>query len=260
MPAFFLSFPPSPSLSFSFYLLEADGVRNVAQVRRGRQRVLGKAAVHRIARVVLRRAQRLVAREAELAHAAARMQPRDAHPVPDLDRRHAGTHRHHDAGPFVPRDERQLGGCGPVAVHSVHVRMAHTAGDNHDERLPGARLLHGDVADVEAVAVVVAHARQHGGGDGGHAASKKKAALEPTNGLGDWVREVAGRLLSAGVCVWRCPRHHNTAAGQAVRRLCAGMHGCECGFPSPEEQITGGVRARRRPVSPGQKEKELHAG
>jgi hypothetical protein len=88
------------------------------------QHVLGVAALHGVARVLLRFAQGFPAAQAVGAAAAGRVQPGNAHPVAFFHLPDTGPHGYHPAHAFVARDERQGRLYGPVAVHGVQVGVA----------------------------------------------------------------------------------------------------------------------------------------
>ena len=102
--------------------------RQVAHVVGVAQRVFGKAAVDRVAGVLLALAQRLPAAQAVRAMAAGRVQPRNADAVALLDMVDTGAH----CGDIGPRPSwpGMKGGWfdRPVALGGVQVGVADAAG------------------------------------------------------------------------------------------------------------------------------------
>lgn len=94
-------------------------------MRRRGQRVLRKTTVNGITRIVLHEAKILMAREAMLAGSAAGAKPGNSHAISNGSNgaAHAGADCDNDAGAFVPGNERELGGRGPVAIDGVDVGL-----------------------------------------------------------------------------------------------------------------------------------------
>jgi len=121
-----LTLPPFPSLPrLPPYLFEAHSIGNLGQMRRRGQRVLRKATVNGITRIVLHRAEILMARQAMLAGIAAGVKPGNTHSISNGSNgaAHAGPDGDNDARAFMPRNERELGGRGPVAIDGVDVGL-----------------------------------------------------------------------------------------------------------------------------------------
>jgi hypothetical protein len=106
-------------------LLEADLRRQMADVVRIREHVLGVSAVHRIARVLLIVTERLPTAQTVLAVSACRIQPRHANAISLLDALDVGADRRDVANALVPGNERQRGLDRPVAVRRVQVGVTH---------------------------------------------------------------------------------------------------------------------------------------
>jgi len=126
--------------------------------------ILGVPAVHAVAGVDLRLAERLPARVAIAAVSAGETEPRDHDPVAHADLLPgAGSERLDDSDALVARDQWQRRLDRPVAVRCVDVGVAEAAGLDPDEHLAVARLGPGDVLDAERLGEVMNHGSFHGG-------------------------------------------------------------------------------------------------
>lgn len=110
--------------------VEADIVRQVADIIGVGQHVVGEPAIDRIAGVQLAFAQRLPSTEAVRAVTASGVEPRHADPVAFLHVGHALAHSGDKAHAFVARDKGRLGLYRPVAFCGVEVGVTHTGGLN----------------------------------------------------------------------------------------------------------------------------------
>jgi hypothetical protein len=106
-------------------LLEADLRRQMADIVRISDHVLGVSAVHRIARVLLIVTERLPAAETMLAATARGVQPRHADAISFLDALDVGADGRDIANALVPGNERQRGLDRPVALGCVQVGVTH---------------------------------------------------------------------------------------------------------------------------------------
>ena len=115
-------------------------LRQARDIRRGGDGVLAERAVDAIAAVALSFAQSLPATDAIFATSTRVVQLCDADLVAGTQVGHAGSHLGNDARAFVPGNEGETGGNGPVALDCVQVGMADTAGPNPDQDLarPGS--------------------------------------------------------------------------------------------------------------------------
>src|SRR5207342_2479983 len=136
---------------------EANILRQVTDIARVGQRVLGKAAVHRIAGVLLLRAQRLPAPKAVFAVTAGRMQPRNADAVAFLDVADARADRDHVAHALVTGDEGRRWLHRPVALGRVQVGVAHAARFDLYQHVAGPGPRHGDFLDHQGLAECTHH-------------------------------------------------------------------------------------------------------
>ena len=131
-------------------LRDADHVPGVAE------RVLGEAAVDRVARVELRFAKRLPAFVAIAAVAAGISKPRQGDPRPPLDPVVVAVPQRDDpADPLVPGDEGRARLDRPLAAGGMDVGMAEAAGLDLDQHLLGPRLGDRNLVDAEWALEVV---------------------------------------------------------------------------------------------------------
>ena len=136
-----------------------DPVGNLDDVPGKRLRVLGQAAVDRVARVLLGLAERLPARHAVVARPACVAQPRDRDSIADRDFGHALADRLDDSDAFVTGDERELRLHGPIAVSRMDVGVAEAGClDPHDDL---ARAGHG-LGDFSHLRSLVKAEHDHG--------------------------------------------------------------------------------------------------
>ena len=120
-------------------LLGVKAGRDMGDVVRVGEEVFGKAAVLGVAAELRLGADRLPGRQAILAMAAGRVEPRHADAVAFLDDRDARADRGDAADGLVAGDERQLRLQRPVAGRGVKVGVADAAGLGLDQDLARAR-------------------------------------------------------------------------------------------------------------------------
>ncbi len=132
--------------------MRLDPLRNVRDVVRVGQHVLGKTAVAAISAKHGVRADRLPRCQTILAVPASRMQPRDADAVAFLHDGDAGTECHDASDGFVSGHERKRRLERPVARGRMHVRMAHAARLGLHEDLARAGRRNGDFSENERFA------------------------------------------------------------------------------------------------------------
>ena len=127
-----------------------DAVRDAYDVPRVAERVLGEAAVERVAHVALLEAERLAAAVAVAAHAAGVAEPRQRDAHAGLEAVHlAGTQALDHADALVAGDERRRRLDRPLAARGVDVGVAEPAGLDAHEHLAGAGLGDGQVLDLQ---------------------------------------------------------------------------------------------------------------
>ena len=127
-----------------------DSVGDAHDVAGVADRVLGEAAVDRVAHVLLRFAERLAPAIAISAVATGIAEPRQRDAHTDLDSvAVARTDALDDPDPLVAWDERRRRLDRPVALGGMDVGVAQPTGLDPDEDLLRARLGHGTVLDDE---------------------------------------------------------------------------------------------------------------
>ncbi len=140
-----------------------EAIRNVRDVRRVGENVLGKAAILCVAAELRVRAHRLPRLQTILAMAAGRVEPRHTHAIAILHQRHACAHLGHAANRLMPRDERQRWLQGPVTGGGMQVRMTHAAGLGLHDDLTRAHRWHSPLAQNQRLAKLFHHRCLHGG-------------------------------------------------------------------------------------------------
>ena len=145
---------------------EVQSVRQMADIGRVGQGVLGEAAVDRVAGVALALAQRLPAAEAVRAGTAGRVQPRNADPIALTHVRDAGADRDHVPDALVPRNERRRRLDRPVAFDGMQIGVTDAARGDLDQDVAGAGTRNRHLLDREGLAECAHDGGFHGVGHG----------------------------------------------------------------------------------------------
>src|SRR5262249_9159316 len=127
-----------------------------------REDVLCKSAIDRVARILLRVAQRLPTGETVAAMSAGRMQPWHADAIAFLDSAHAGTNRRDAADAFMSGYEGRRGLDRPVAIRRVQVCVADTRSFDLDQDLARTDVRHWNLIDQQRLLELPYHSRFHG--------------------------------------------------------------------------------------------------